>query len=73
MGTLSRRFARPSKEEEEEITAIRNAITSDGCSQLDYYSVRVALSALDLNYEKNVLNKARNLYLFISESTGDTC
>lgn len=60
MCSLTRRFARASKDEAEEIDAVRNAIMSDGCDQLDYFSVKVALAALDLKFDKDVLNKVCN-------------
>ena len=56
-GLLIRRFASPSKEEIELIGVIRNALISDGRDHLDYCSIRAALKALRLNFDKKILNK----------------
>ena len=60
MGTLTRRFARPTKEDAEEILAVRNALLADGDGILDYFSVKAALHALDLKVEKSMLNQVQN-------------
>ena len=57
---MSRRFALPTKEEADEILAVRNAVLSDGNEVLDYYCVKACLSALDLKYEKPMLNQVNS-------------
>ncbi len=58
-GLLIRRFASPSKEEIEHVGVIRDALVSNGRDHLDHGSVRAALMALGLKYDKKILNKVR--------------
>ena len=69
MGTLTRRFARPTKEDAEEILAVRNALLADGDGILDYFSVKAALHALDLKVEKSMLNQVHSARHRRSDST----